>query len=336
MTTLAEAAADAFLAGWTLTGTPFTGHAEAGMIAAAGTALEFRTDPGILEAALTLGHAEGTAAGIRVRSDRLMARHLRAVAAAWDACMADLDPHDLARRFRSAIYLPAETVTKDPAKRWWQDTAIATALGWLRGVYHTAGYAALVAAVEDAIRSGMAEGEAGALAMAAAQQGKTGFAIDRAFTAAYDRLADDHDITRQAADAITQVIDGTAYDTGRRLARLAGEGAGEDDMAGQAGDLTSGRDSSSRNWFGDVIWAAVAAGAKALWSRLTGSSDAAILVTWIAQPGACVACEENAANSPYAPQDVPQMPQHRNCRCSLSSDSRVPGSWLSAFLAGDD
>src|SRR6185437_1201271 len=111
------------------------------------------------------------------RREKLLCKHLRAVTAAWNACLADFGPRDAVRQFRQVMDITAEAVTADPQKQWWKDAATTAALGWLRGIYRTAGYAALIAAIEDAIRSGMAEGEAGALALAASRQGKTGFSI---------------------------------------------------------------------------------------------------------------------------------------------------------------
>jgi hypothetical protein len=350
VTGLAESAAQAYLAGWALTGAPFTERIEAGCIAAVECALEHPRDPGILEATLQLGHLTGVWQTVYDRRERLLRKNLRAVTAAWDACIADLDPRDVVKRFRSAIYLPAEAVTKDPTKRWRQDTAIATALGWLRGVYHSGGYDALVAALEDAIREGMAEGEAGALALAASRQGKTGFRIDDAFKAAYQRLADDHSVTQQAADAATAIIDGAAGDTGRRLASMAGDGASEDEMTAAAADAVSGATSRSlKTWLSDHLWAGILAGAVALYKRLPGTGTGTraapagpdtppggtppsgpVLLDWITAGDGrvCPTCSGYEDNSPYAPEDVPDFP-HPGCRCSVDLESG-PGS--SSFL----
>lgn len=327
MTSLAEAAADAYLAGWALTGAPLTERVQAGCYAAVGCALEHPRDPGILEAALDLGHLEGIWATVYQRRERLLRKHLSAVLAAWNACMADLDPRDAAKRFRQAIYLPAEAATKDPTKRWWQDTAIATALGWLRGVYHAGGYDALVAAIEDAIREGMAEGEADALAVAASQQGKTGFDIAAAFTVARQRLANDHSVTQMAAAAATAIIDGAAYDAGRRLASMAADGASEDEMASAVQDVTAGSDVRSvRAYLGDAIWAGIGAAVTALYRA------ARVQIDWITDGDPCQACQACERGSPYAPGAVPDYPQHPHCKCELSTSSRLPIALLAAFL----
>lgn len=349
---LAPAAAEAYLAGWALTDAPFTGRVEAGCYAAVQVALEHRYDPAVLEVALQLGQLEGVWAVIYRRRARLQAKHERAIAAAWDACTAELDPADVARRFRSAIYLHGESATKDPTKKWWQDIAITAALAWLRGIYHTDGYPALAAALEDAIRSGMAEGEADALALAAARLGRTGFQIGQAFKTAYARLATNHVISQQAADAATRMIDAAAGDTGRRLASLAGDGASEQEMTSGAGDTSGGKSNAVTGGADRTVWAAILAGAVGLWSRAAGwlglggapqgpdtppgggGPGDAILLDWInaADDRVCATCQDYSDNGPYTPDQVPGYP-HSRCRCSVDLTANTAyTSFLGALL----
>lgn len=328
---LAGAAAEAYLAGWALTEAPFTERIHAGCIAAMATALEFRTDPAVLEATLQLGHLSGVWQTVYDRREKLLRKHVKAVTAAWNACMADLEPRDVVRRFRRDIYLPAEAVTKDPRKKWWQDTAIAAALGWLRRVYHVKGYEALVAALAEAIREGMAEGEADALALAASRQGKTGFRIADAFKAAYERLASDHSISQKAADAATAIINGAAGSIGRRLASMAGDDGSEDDMAAAVDGMVSGDDvqpvDTGTDWW---LWAAIGAGVMALY-RLAGVQ----LYDWVdvGDERECQACLTNAAGSPYRLENFPDLPAHPRCRCSCGTSDLLPLSFLAAFLS---
>lgn len=340
MTTLAAAAGEAFLSGWVLTGAPVTARTHAGCFAAAGVALDHRHDPRILEAALELGHLEGTWALVYARRERLLRKHLRSVLAAWKACTADLDPRDVVRAFRRDAYITAEAAVKDPQKRWWQDTGIATALAWLRNVYHRAGYGDLVAALADAIRAGMAEGEADALALAAARQGKAGFQIDRAFKAAYARLATGHSIDQQATDATTRVIDGTAGDIGRRLAALAGEDAGEDEMTSGADDVL-GTGNAPGVTVQDLLWGAFAGAALALFAQASspqpgtapGEAPQPVMVNWVTESGnPCKICLDIEAGSPYLPQDVPPLPQHPRCQCEVYAASGMPDSYFAAYL----
>lgn len=330
MTSLAEHAADAYLAGWALTDAPWTPRVEAGCAAAVAEALNRPDDPAVLEVTLQLGALEGVWATIYARRARLQRKHERAVLAAWKAATAGLDARDVVRVFRREAYLTSEAVTKDPTRRWWQELGAAAAVGWLRKLYHGDGYDALVQALADAIRAGMAEGEAGALALAAAKQGKTGFRIEQAFTAAYDRLAADHTITQRAADAATRMVDAAAGDVGRRLAKAAGDGASEDDMDREVEDVISDQQAAKAgaDW---SFWAAIGAGAMALFA-LAGVPQ----VNWwdVGDERECATCMDNAAGSPYTLGAVPEFPAHFRCRCSLeAADSSPLSAYLAAFLS---
>jgi hypothetical protein len=328
---LRELAAEAFLTGWAMSDGRWTARVEAGCVAAMETAVEFADDPAVLETSMILGSLTGIWQTIYDRRARLQARHERAVAAAWNACLKDLDPRELVRRFRSDAYLPSETAVKDPTRQWWRDVAVTAALGWLRGIYHTDGYPALVAALEDAIRAGMAEGEADALAGAASKQGRTGFRIGQAFKAAYDRLATDHTISQKAADAATQLIDATAGDIGRRLASLAGDGAGEQDMTDGAGDVLDDGQAVSNgvDW---ALWTAFGLGALSLYA----SAGVALVDWWdVGDERECVTCMDNAAGSPYPIGSIPEFPAHFRCRCSLEARDNIASALLDQFLGGD-
>lgn len=335
VTDLANAAREAFAAGYALTGAPVTDRARAGSAAAVALAHERAHDPGILEATLDLGHLEGTWAVVYARRDRLLARHLRAVLAAWNDLVKPLDARQLARAFRSAAYITSETVSPDV--KFWRDTGITAALAWLRAILHADGYPALVAALEDAIRAGMAEGEADALALAASRQGKTGFRIADAFAAAYERLAGDPSISQQAHDAAAALTDAAAGDVGRRLASLAGDDGGEDDMtAGVAGVMDAGQATErGTDW---ALWAGIGLGAKALYSRVAdaigGMLGGLVEVDWVtASDGkVCVTCQGNEDDGPYSPDDLPAYPAHPRCRCSTQSRTRFPLSFLAPYL----
>lgn len=334
---LAEAARDAYLTGWAIAGGPLTPRVQPGCAAAVTVVLEHRDNPGILEAALHLGHLEGVQAEVHQRREKLLAAHLKTIIAAWNACVKDLGTRDVARRFRRDIHLAAEAVTKDPQKQWWQDTGTAAALTWLNGIYHTDGYQALVDAVEEALLDGMAEGEADTLAIAAVRQGKTGFAIDAAFATARERLDGSHPAGQAALTAIAAMVTGAANDTGRRLAQLAGDDATEDEMAAAAGDLTSGDDVRSvTTWTDHALWKAIGAGILALYERVSGglATLTAISVDWVdvGDSRECPICRANAAGSPYPQDQVPSFPAHPRCRCDLQGRQRLPLRFLAPFL----
>jgi hypothetical protein len=335
MSGLAEHAAEAYLAGWALTDAPWTERIETGLAAAVTVACEHADDPAVLEATLQLGQLEGVWATIYQRRARLQRKHERAVLAAWKTATKGLDPADVVRVFRREAYLTSEaTATRDPTKRWWQELGAAAALGWLRKLYHGDGYDALVTALADAIRAGMAEGEANALALAAARAGRAGFPIDRAFKTAYTRLASDHTITQRAADTARRMIDATAGDVGRRLAKLAGDSAGEKDMADGVGDVMDDRQAPTQgaDW---AVWGAILAGAAAFYSWMSGGASSLpgggpdtpppprdqggpVLLGWITagDDRVCYQCSDYEANGPYAPEAVPGYP-HARCRCSV-------------------
>ena len=106
----------------------------------------------------------------------------------------------------------------------------------------------------------MAEGEADALAVAAARQGAGGIAIDRAFADAYGRLADDGDISRQAADAAARIIDGVAARVSGVLAG-APDDSSDDDVSGDVDDEVTGNDvEPATSRITDLIWGAIGAG----------------------------------------------------------------------------
>ena len=330
MTDLAEAALEAFTTGWVLSGAPLSERYPPRAVAAITTALDYAGDPGVLEVTLDLGHLEGIWATIYARRDALIRKHTKRVMAAWNAIVRDLDTRQLVSRFRSAIYLPAETT--NPHGQFWRDTAIATALAWLRQIYTASGFGDLVAAITDAIRSGMAEGEAGALALAASRQGKTGFGIAAAFKTAYKRLGGSFTIGSKAQDAVTRIIDGAGSDAGRKLASLAADGASAGDMNSAAEDVVSGPGVQSVSiWLDWAMYAAIGTAALDLY----GSANAQT-VKWITAGDryVCASCETNEADSPFPVDDVPPYPGHPRCRCYLDSDDPGLSAQLMAYYFG--
>ena len=217
---------------------------------------------------------------------------------------------------------------------WWKRAATASALAWLAGIGNTSGYPALVAAVEDAIRSGMAEGQADALAAAAAKQGAGGLAIDRAFTAAYGDLAGDPGVGEKAQGTIERVIAGAGADVGRVLTDGAGDGASEQEMTSAATGAVTGTAARSLGmWIGDAIQAAIGSGVQDLLSQVSqDDSDAMGMTIWQTDGLPCGACIDNEAGSPYAPQDLPDFPAHPRCQCEIFAADSVPSSYFSAYL----
>lgn len=327
---LAEAARTAYALGWSLSNGPMTDRVRAGCTAAVSLACEHANDPDILETTLKLGSLTGTWATVYDRRDALLAKHLAAIMDAWRTCVASLNARKLISRYRAAVYLPREAA--DPHKDFWTTEATAVALGWLRGIYNSRGYDALIAAIEDAIRAGMAEGEAGALALAADRAGKTGIDIAAAFKAAYGRMAKDSQVPQKAADALVKMIDSAGNDLARALASQTADGGSYGDMLDQAMDTSGGTSVRAvKTWADWAIWGAIGAGVMKLFG-LAGVTTA----SWISAGDGrvCVACSDNEANSPYLLGDVPAFPDHPNERCSLDTTESIPAAFFSAFLGG--
>lgn len=338
-TSLAGEARLAFASGWALSDGPMTPRVVTACGAAVAEALARPDDPQVLEATAKLGHLEGTRAMIAGRREKLLAALLAAILKAWNECLTEIGMKQLVARYRADVYLTKTSTPPDNPEAyrdWWRDAGIAAALGFLRGVYRAKGYAALLLAIEDAIRSGMAEGEADALAYAAAQQGIAGFDIDKAFTSAYARLEHDPSLATRALDALVKIIDGAGTDIGRRLAKLTADGASEAEMTTGAEDAATGSQVRSvSSWVQWALWAAIGAAALNLYARIGTADDSALLVDWQTESGnPCAMCLDNEAGSPYEQWDVPPYPGHINCMCELFTSSPLPTSVFASFLGG--
>ena len=202
---------------------------------------------------------------ITARREALLQGHLVAVATAWGKAAGHLDPGDVVTAFRGDSRATSAAPDAAVAKRWRQEAAASAAQGWIAGVYSSGGYSGLVAALEDAVRDGMAEGEADAMAAAAYQQRLGTFDTDAAFAASLAALQGDYGVTRQAQEAAQGLIAGAALDVARALAR-------EDGSEAEAAEAVHGAVSGSdvRPWAGGLrqaLWGAFGAGAIALWRR---------------------------------------------------------------------
>jgi hypothetical protein len=287
----------------------------------------------VRKATLDLRNLTGIWAKIYARRERLLRKHLKAVRAAWDVCVAELDPRDMVRGFREDVGLVAKAA--DPVKQWWKDSATGAAVAWLSQIDTTSGYPALVAAIESAISEGMAEGEADALAVAADRQGATGFVIAGAFSAALAKTQADPGVSQQAQESAGKMTAGAANDVGRTLAAMAADGSSEAGMSSAVEDETSG--SQSRAVAAGTDWAlsaAILAGAAGLFAQAGAGQSASVLVNWVTAGDArvCATCSGYEDNSPYTPEDVPDYP-HPLCRCSTEPASDIPSSFFAAFLS---
>jgi hypothetical protein len=273
---------------------------------------------------------------VTARRGTLLRQHAAAAGAAWNAVAATLDPQSAVTAFRAD---PRVNSAGSPSvlKRWRQESAQGAALVMLSHIWRTAGYASLLAALEAAVRDGMAEGEADAMAMAAHAQRAGAFSIAAAFRAAAQRYRDDAAVAEAAREAAGSLANGVARDIARVLASSAADASDAELITAVDGYLRGDEVPAVARWTEEALWKAYGAGAVRLWQRVAAGNlaGASIGVSWEVDSSPCALCEENAAGSPYLPYEVPAYPGHRGCRCWLVSDARLPVSVLAPFLGAD-
>ena len=235
-------AREAYAAGWALSGGPMTGRVKAGCDAAVTVALENRGDPRVLEATLDLGHLAGTWATVYDRRERLQARHVKDITAAWRELVKRLDVRELPALYRRELVL-GESADPKPAKRQ-RRAAAAAVLLWLQQILSDPGYADLAAVIGDAMEEAAAEGRTSALAVAADQAGARGFDWAKAFDAMRAAIAPED--TQGAAAQVTQaIIRAVTADTGRLVAKAVAAGASDAEIEKTVKDSVEAEDAEA-------------------------------------------------------------------------------------------
>lgn len=320
---IAEKAREAYAEGWARTGGPMTERVRAGCIAAVQMACEHWQEPGVVEATLKLGSLEGTWALVYQRRDELIAKQVALVQSAWRDVTATLDAPALVREVRAALGL-AEAV--DPgalqrAKQAARDAALRL-LAWLPA---TAAWQRLRDAMRNALRSGRAEGAAGAIALAGEAAGRVGIDFDLAFQHAYDALANLGQLWADADGWLGRMVGRAADELGRALGDLAANGAGYDEMLAAASGILDGADGDAVAFVTDwALSTGLGRGALDLYA-----SEGVAYASWITAGDGrvCPICQDNEDNSPYLVADFPSLPGHARCRCSATADWTLPASY---------
>jgi ADP-ribose pyrophosphatase YjhB (NUDIX family) len=285
------------------------------------------------------------------RRTKLLAKHERAVLAAWNDLAGTLSPRTLVRQFREGTGQVVKLA--GPDRPWWKDRGRDAALAWLLTLQQKKGWAALVAALGTAIADGMAEGEADSLAVAADRQGVKDFSLAAAFAAAAQALQGDPEVSQQAQDTAQGILEGVATALSVTLADGAEKGASEAAMAAAVTSAVTGPGVAPVKYgLADALWSAAGSGLTRLIGRLTGRSPAPspgsgaapspppeepeagpAMINWVCEGGSpCATCQDNQGGSPYAPDDVPQYLAHDHCMCALYLASNVPSSFFYASL----
>jgi hypothetical protein len=319
MPSLVESARAAFATGWAASGGPLTERVKTAATVAQHLALARADDPGVLEATMRLGALEGMWAAIYARRDVLYARHDKAVRAAWhDYLAAELDVPALVAAVRRAVGVAEATSDDTEQHRDREASVIAIVLAALTTLFGRAcgpQYQALLAAIERAVRDGVAEGTAGGIAIAAQQAGVSAIDFDAAFRDAATAAAGDQQYQGHALGWLGQMVGAVSRDLGRRLHRLAGDGATSTQMADETRSSGTGRHVAAVALLTD--WAlghAFTLGALAVYGALSVAT-----VEWVTVGGSkvCSACLSLESGGPYAVFGAPQPPRHPSCRCQL-------------------
>lgn len=320
----ADQARTAFAVGWAATNASLTDRTRIAVNAAVGLAVEHAGQPGVLEATMQLGSLEGVWAELYARRETLYAKHDTAIMAAWQALVEDqFDAAGVVATFRRSVGEAASD--SDQRRREREAAAIAAALAALHRLLAATSdtrYRALLESIEHGLRDGVAEGTAGAIAIAAQQLGHTSIRFDRAFADAKAALTDVEQYQAQAAAWAKQTGEAAARALGRRLAADADTGAADQDMVDTA------QDTSRTGWLGTAVaaftdWAighAFTLGATAVYATLSVAS-----VNWITvgDSRVCPRCQSLEDGNPYPLFGAPSPPAHPRCRCTTEPAGAV-------------
>jgi hypothetical protein len=311
---LAAALRETFAHGWAASGGPMTPRVREACRVAVAMGCEPTAGTDVFEVTLKLGSLEGTWAKVYDRREVLYAKHITAVTDKWRPLARKLPVSSAVSRFRlSAGLREASEDKKDRAAR-----AMAQATWLLHQLAdnpHDADYAEVVQAIADALKDGMAEGEAGAIALAAQQVHVVGIDFDIAFRDAWDALASLGDYIGDAKTWMARILDGAATDVGRLLSRLAEQGANYGDMVAAVQELLTDKEVRSITTLVDMAMGqSFSRGALALYAR-EGVRQVDFFTA--GDTRVCPICDTFERHNPYALVEAPAPSIHPFCRCTL-------------------
>lgn len=307
---LAAAFRETFAHGWAASGGPMTPRVQEACRVAVALACEHAEDPDVFEVTLKLGSLEGTWAKVYDRREVLYAKHIATVTDKWRPLARALPVSQAVSRFRLSVGL---TEAKGDKK---DQTARAIAQGvWL--MHHATDnpndpeYIALVQTIADALKDGMAEGEAGAIALAAQEVHVIGIDFDIAFRDAWEALASLGDYMADAKGWLSKILDGAATDVGRLLSRLAEAGATYDEMVSAVQELLTDKEIRAITTLVDMAMGqSFARGALALYAR-EGIREVDYFTA--GDTRVCPVCDTFEKHSPYALVEAPAPSIHPFC-----------------------
>jgi hypothetical protein len=270
----------------------------------------------VREVAIDLGNLEGIWADVYARQDALHAKHQRKARTAWRKSVAGLDLAALIAAFRRHALMidgaPAPgTDHESPQaakhhKAELRKLARSMASGFLAGLNDQPDYSGLLDAVTSALTAASGEGTAAALAVSAAGAGYDGFAWQKA---ARDGRQEPGQGT--VTGWLAKIIAGAVTDLAASLTAGAVAGVSADAMLAAASAVLR-KAQSAAVYLDQAMHSAVSSAMAAAYSALGGIE----LLNWVTAGDGrvCVTCSGYEDNSPYTPQDYPDIP-HGRCRC---------------------
>lgn len=315
----------AFAHGWAETDGPLTERVKGAYLAHLRWAVEHLDDPDLIEATIDVGHLEGVWATIHHRREALHAKHEKAVLEAWAAIVHDLPVHDAVTRYRGALGIHEAQDDQDRKNRL--KAAAMAAVGWLLAhVRQSRQEQALLSALDDAIREGMAEGATAAVLLAAEQAGATADP-DLVYAA---RLSEAVVPDGTAQQVETAILSGATTDATRVLTKPDSAETGAGELADAVTGELESTDGAAALLTDVAVGRGFSAGMQGVWARLGGRT-----VDWVTAGDGrvCARCDALEAGSPYPLIGAPSAPAHPRCRCvTIDSDGNWPYTILSGLL----
>lgn len=314
----------AYATGWAASGGPMTERVKAGCLAAVQYAVDHADESDIIEATLKLGSLEGVWADIYDRRDKLYTANVQAAMAAWQVFVKDLDVQQIVKAARQQAGLVEATKIDQTTAEY----AAGIVLSQLMSLLAHADWVKLRQAVTSALSSGLAEGQAGAMALLADKIGATGFNFDKAFADAQAQYVSNPYLA-SVEGWIGQLMDVVANATGRRIAQSIADGEDLQDTEDAASEAVQNPQNSMSYIIDMITHLAISAGIL-WWLRNNGAAN-----IWYITAGderVCGECDAAEENSPYYIADVPTPPLHSRCRCSLYTDDPLSGDLIASYL----
>lgn len=327
--TLADAAAEAYMTGWALSGGPASETLSHGCHTAVTAALEQAANPRLLEVVLEVGKTDGTWARVLQRRDDLIRHHVAEVEAVWRRACKNLDRGRLVRSFRGLTGMTRESAQSDEARA----QAKMLAAGMLGGIRYGDDHEALITAIEEALAAAIAEGKTGVLAAAAAEGAHDGFIWAAAFEHMYEPLTHLENLPGMADPWVEALISGNAADIGQRLASLAANGGTYQEMVDAVEELTTG--DSIRAVITLIDYAMSGSANQGALNLYAAEGIEAYDVMTAGDARVCPACDQAQDDNPHTllPGQIPIVPAHPLCRCCVAASQRaLPFSAFSQFL----